>query len=114
MRNPIIIIAVSVIAMVTIAGTVLLVVMDKDPQAIITLMVTGANLAVATGILGGKQVTANKQLTAIATSVNGSTTKLIDAAIASGSLPQSDIAEISAHNDTLVQPVTVTPGYPIK
>lgn len=114
MKSPVSIIAVAVIALATIAGTVILVITGHDAGSITQLITIGVSLATATGVISSKQEANTQKLNAVAASVNGNTSTLIDAAIRSNSLTAEQLAPIQAHNDTLVAPVTVAPGAPIQ
>ncbi len=102
-KNTALVIGVTLIALATIAGTVILALTGHSENAITNLLVTGVGIATATGVLGHTQT---KQVTAlqnIAASVNGNSTTLINAAIASNSLTPEQINAAKANNEALLQ-----------
>jgi hypothetical protein len=109
MKNPIIIISLTTIALATIAATVVLVITGHDAGSILAVLSAGTSLTAASAGILSMQAQNATTLSHVAKSVNGNTSTLIGAALASGSLDAATIAGLSQNNAKLTAVVTPAP-----
>jgi hypothetical protein len=106
MKSPVIVISLTVVAVVTIAASVYLVATGHDIETLLRTLTTGVSLLTVASGLFAVQAKQGAVINKVAGSVNGNTTTLINAAIASAALAPEVIAQLTATNTDLINPTT--------